>query len=109
VQLRGEDILELAQERAAGGSSGLRLVPYEATAAIAMLLLRDHGLFTVHFAGLPPGTSALLLKFIPPDVLERVGGPAAIADAVDHSLSSLAGLLDGPADELRRLLFGTAT
>ena len=69
------------------------LVPYEATAALAMLLLRDHGILTVHFAALPPGTSALLLKFLPPETLERFGGPERFAVAVDESLDALAALV----------------
>ena len=58
-----------------------------------MLLLRDHGILTVHFAALPPGTSALLLKFVPPETLERFGGEERFAEAVDASLDSLAELL----------------
>jgi L-seryl-tRNA(Ser) seleniumtransferase len=70
-----------------------------------MLLLRDHGILTVHFAALPPGTAALLLKFIPPETLERLGGADAFAEAVDTSLDELAGLLATPA-RVRELLLG---
>jgi L-seryl-tRNA(Ser) seleniumtransferase len=79
------------------------LVPYEATAALAMLLLRDHGVLTVHFAALPPGTSALLLKFVPPETLERLGGAERFADAVESSLAELSGLV-ADEDALRDLL-----
>jgi L-seryl-tRNA(Ser) seleniumtransferase len=79
------------------------LVPIEATAALAMLLLRDHGILTVHFAAVPPGTDALLLKFLPPETLARFGGAEAFARAVDASLDELGALLRRP-DELRRLL-----
>jgi L-seryl-tRNA(Ser) seleniumtransferase len=58
-----------------------------------MLLLRDHGILTVHFAALPPGTSALLLKFLPPETLERFGGPDRLATAVDESLDALAAVV----------------
>jgi L-seryl-tRNA(Ser) seleniumtransferase len=79
------------------------LLPYEATAALAMLLLRDHGILTVHFAALPPGTSALLLKFVPPETLESFGGAARFAEAVESALAELAELAgDEPA--LRELL-----
>src|SRR5204863_3266971 len=47
AELLADDILALALERA-----GLRtppIVPYEASAALAMLLLRDYGIITVHF------------------------------------------------------------
>jgi len=103
AQLRGEDILELARERAGGVASPL--VPIEATAALAMLLLRDHGLLTVHFAGMPPGTSALLVKFVPPETLRRLGGAPVLARAVDDSLDRLAALV-GSAAAVRALLFG---
>jgi L-seryl-tRNA(Ser) seleniumtransferase len=79
------------------------LAPIEATASLAMLLLRDHGILTVHFAAVPPGTSALLLKFVPPETLERFGGAEAFAAAVDAALDQLAKLL-GSDDELRDLL-----
>jgi L-seryl-tRNA(Ser) seleniumtransferase len=99
-RLEGEDILAEAERRGGAGSS---LAPIEATAALAMLLLRDHGILTVHFAAVPPGTSALLLKFIPPETLERFGGADAFAEAVDESLDTLAELLRSPR-ELRALL-----
>jgi L-seryl-tRNA(Ser) seleniumtransferase len=81
------------------------LAPVEATAALAMVLLRDHGLLTVHFAGLPPGTADLLIKFLPPATVAAVGGPAAFAAAVDAALDAAAGALAG-RDEFHRLLFG---
>ncbi|MFQ5937340.1 MAG: hypothetical protein ACE5LB_13135, partial [Acidiferrobacterales bacterium] len=103
AQLRGEDILEAAMERA--NVKTPPIVPYEATAALAMLLLRDYGILTVHFAGLPPGTSALLIKFLPPETVSRFGGARKLAQAFDHSIDSLALILDKP-DELRQLVLG---
>jgi L-seryl-tRNA(Ser) seleniumtransferase len=103
AQLLAEDILELAMERA-----GIRqppIVPFEATAALAMLLLEHHGILTVHFVGLPPGTSAILFKFIPPETARRFGGPEAFAKAVDESLHRLATLIKDP-NAIRRVLFG---
>ena len=52
AELLAEDILEMAMERA--GLHSPPIAPIEATAALAMLLLRDHGMMTVHFVGLPP-------------------------------------------------------
>jgi L-seryl-tRNA(Ser) seleniumtransferase len=95
VRLEGEDILAEAIKRGRADSS---LAPIEATAALAMLLLRDHGILTVHFAALPPGTSALLLKFVPPETLERFGGADAFAAAVDAALDELAALLASPGE-----------
>jgi L-seryl-tRNA(Ser) seleniumtransferase len=100
VRLEGEDIVAEATRRGGVESS---LAPIEATAVLAMLLLRDHGILTVHFAALPPGTSALLLKFVQPETLERFGGADVFAAAVDSSLDRLAGLLGSP-EELRALL-----
>jgi L-seryl-tRNA(Ser) seleniumtransferase len=100
IRLEGEDLLAEAERR---GDLRSSLAPIEATAALAMLLLRDHGILTVHFAAVPPGTSALLLKFISPETLERFGGVEAFAAAVDKSLDGLAELLRSP-DELRPLL-----
>ena len=88
--LEGEDVLA---EACARGGVESTIAPYEATAALAMLLLRDHGILTVHFAALPPGTSALLLKFLPPETLERFGGPDRFAAAVDESLDALAAVV----------------
>jgi L-seryl-tRNA(Ser) seleniumtransferase len=102
AQLRGEDILEIAMERA--GIKTPVIVPYEATAALAMLLLREHGVLTVHFAGLPPGTSALLIKFLPPETVQRFGGAYKLAQAIDSALDSLAQLI-GRAEAIRQLLF----
>jgi len=100
VQLTAEDILEMAMERS--GLTTASCVPYEATAGLAMLMLRDFGIISVHFAGLPPGTAALMIKFLPPDVVARFGGPEAIADAVDQSITSLGEVLktDGALEDL---------
>lgn len=100
-RLSGETILSLAMARA--GLTEARIQPYEATAALAMLLLRDAGIFTVHFAGIPPGTSALLIKFLAPERLAQLGGADAFAIAVDEALTNLASLIDEP-DQIRELL-----
>jgi len=103
AELLADDILEIAMERA--GLHTPPIVPYEASAALAMLLLRDHGVITVHFVGLPPGTSALMLKFIPPETLHRFGGAQTYAKAIDACLDTVAGLLKAP-DQIRALLLG---
>jgi L-seryl-tRNA(Ser) seleniumtransferase len=58
----------------------------------------------VHFAGIPPGTSSLLFKFIPPGTLAAFGGPEPFAKAVDASLTKLAELIQDPR-RVRELLF----
>lgn len=103
AELLADDILEMALERA--GLETPPIVPYEASAALAMLLLRDYGILTVHFVGLPPGTSALMFKFIAPEVLQRFGGEQAYARAISTCLDTLAGMLAEPA-QIRRLLLG---
>ena len=103
AQLLADDILEIAMER--GGVSRPPIVPFEATAALCMLLLEDHSILTVHFVGLPPGGGDILFKFIPPETLERFGGARRFAEAVDRSLTRLGTLLREP-EQIRRLLLG---
>jgi L-seryl-tRNA(Ser) seleniumtransferase len=95
VRLPGEGILAETMRRA--GVREAPIVPVEATGALAMLLLRDHGILTVHFAAVPPGTAALLVKFVPPETVQRFGGAGAFAEAVDVALDGLADLLREPA------------
>jgi L-seryl-tRNA(Ser) seleniumtransferase len=103
VQIGADDILEIAMER--GGLHEASVVPYEASAALSMLLLRDHGMLMVHFVGVPPGTADLLIKFVPPETLERFGGARKYADAVNTSLTTLGELLREP-ESIRDLLLG---
>jgi len=104
VQIRADDVLDLAMERV--GISEAPVVPYEATAALSMLLLRDHNMLMVHFVGVPPGTADLLIKFVPPETLERFGGAKKYAAAVDTALTNVGELLRTP-QRLRQLLLGT--
>ncbi|RJL31302.1 aminotransferase class I/II-fold pyridoxal phosphate-dependent enzyme [Bailinhaonella thermotolerans] len=103
TRLPGEAVL--AELTARSGRPRLDLAPVEATAALAMVLLRDHGLLTVHFAGMPPGTSALLIKFLPPETVAALGGPAVFADAVVTALRTAAEEVATP-ESARRLLHG---
>jgi L-seryl-tRNA(Ser) seleniumtransferase len=103
AQLLADDILEIAMER--GQVKQAPIVPFEATAALCMLLLEDHSMLTVHFVGLPPGGGDILFKFIPPETLARFGGAEKFAQAVDAALTKLGGLLKDPG-KIRRLLLG---
>ncbi len=103
VQIAADDMLEIAMER--GGLSEPPVVPYEASAALSMLLLKEHNMLMVHFVGLPPGTADLLIKFVPPETLERFGGPKKYADAVNACVTKVGQLLREP-DKLRALLLG---
>jgi L-seryl-tRNA(Ser) seleniumtransferase len=104
VQIPADDILDIAMLR--GGVEKPAIVPYEAAAALAMLLLQNHGMLMVHFVGLPPGTADLLIKFVPPETLERFGGAGRYAQAIDDSLTRLGEMLREPAG-VAELLFGT--
>jgi len=104
AQLPGEAVLAIALDRAGLPAELPGVVPYEATAALAMLLLRDHGVLTVHFAGLPPGNGGLLLKFLPLETLDSFGGPAALATAIDESLDRLALSITRP-EELSAMFY----
>ena len=103
VQLLADDILEMAMQR--GGVAKAPIVPYEANAALCMLMLQDYGVLTVHFVGVPPGGANLLLKFMPPETVERFGGPEKFAKALDSSLTKLGTLLREP-QKVRMLLLG---
>lgn len=103
AQLLADDILEIAMER--GGVKQAPIVPFEATAALCMLMLEDFNMLTVHFVGLPPGGGDILFKFIPPETLGRFGGPEKFAKAVDACLGKLGSLLREP-EKIRMLLLG---
>jgi L-seryl-tRNA(Ser) seleniumtransferase len=103
AQIPADDILEIAMER--GGLSEPPVVPYEASAALSMLLLKDHGILTVHFVGVPPGTADLLIKFVPPQTLAQFGGARKYAEAVDAALTRLGEVLREP-ERVRELLLG---
>ena len=79
------------------------VVPYEASAALSMLLLRDYGMLMVHFVGVPPGTADMLIKFVPPETLEGFGGARKYAEAIDSSLTRIGELLRKP-ESVRELL-----
>jgi hypothetical protein len=72
-----------------------------------MLMLRDYGMLTVHFVGVPPGGPNLLLKFIPPETLQRFGGAEKFAKALDSSITQLGQLLKKP-ETVRELLLGAS-
>ena len=103
TRLPGPGILQAMIERNPRVST--ELVPVEATALVAMNLLADNGFLTVHFAGLPPGTDALLIKFLPPETIEAIGGADVFAEAVDAAITRAAGQAEN-LESARRLLFG---
>ncbi len=60
-----------------------------------------------YFGCNPLKTADILFKFIPPETLERFGGPERFARAVDASLDRLATFVKNPG-RLPELLFGKA-
>ena len=80
-------------------------MPIEATAALAMLLLRDYSIITVHLAGIPPGTAALMIKFVPPETLDKFGGAEKLAHAINGSLDELSTVIANP-EVMRELVLG---
>ena len=106
AELPADDMLALILERAGlNQAPQAPIVPYEAAAALAMLLLQDYGILVVHLAALPPGTADFLFKFMPPETVQRFGGPQAFAQAIDASLHKLAGLVAN-SEDIQQLLFG---
>ncbi|MBG7621632.1 selenocysteine synthase [Herbaspirillum sp. AP02] len=83
------------------------LVPCEASAAVAMVLLRDFGVLTARTHGDPGETAALHLK-PSSKALARAGGVAAVVQALRDSFNTVAAMIDQP-DQLRILLFGKAS
>lgn len=105
VMLRDEEILSIALERA--GRSKAAIVPLEASATLAMLLLQDYGIVSVHATTGWPSFGGLLVKDVQPEVLDRLGGAKIFAAAVDASLSKLATIVDNRS-AISTVLFGTA-
>lgn len=75
--------------RSRPGGADLTLVPCEITALAGVILLRDHGVLTVNTHGQPGGRVSIRLKPTA-GAVERVGGSAALASAVDAAISVVA-------------------
>jgi len=69
------------------------------------IYLEEHRMLRVHLVGMPPGTADILFKFVPPETLERFGGPEKFAQAVDSAITSLGMLLWEP-ERIKAVLFG---
>ncbi len=85
--LSEDTVMSLAQARAGGRT--LLLVPSEVTAAVGMLLLRDHRVLTVNTHGQPGGRVSIRLKPTA-GAVERVGGADTLAAALDTAVSTVA-------------------
>lgn len=98
-----DHVLALVRERA-GGKVDRTIVPCEATAALGILLLRNHGILTVNTHGQPGARVSLRLKPTG-DAVDRVGGIQAIVAAIDAQLDTVAGYLEDEA-ALSTLILG---
>ena len=83
------------------------LVPAEATAAIGMILLREHGVLTVNTHGAPGGRVSLRLKATA-GALETIGGADALIAALNAATEQVVERLDDAAWFVATL-FGDAT
>ncbi len=100
--LAEEDVTAIA--RARPGGDALDLAPCEVTAAVGMLLLRDHAVLTVNTHGQPGGRVSIRFKPTA-GAVERIGGAASLASAFDDAISTVAAN-GSDADWVADLLFG---
>ncbi len=98
------DVLSMLLELS--GKSVAAVVPAEATAALGMVLLRDHGILTTNTHGQPG--ARVSLRFKPTlDALPRIGGISNVVKAVAASFATLAPMIDDH-DKLAALILGAA-
>lgn len=92
--LEEQDVLARVMEQT--GVRHTDIVPAEVTAAIGMILLRDHGVLTVNTHGAPGGRVSLRLKPTA-GALAAVGGQNALVSALDTAVAEVAGRLGDDA------------
>ncbi|VVD61586.1 selenocysteine synthase [Pandoraea cepalis] len=80
------------------------VVPCEATSALGMILLQDHGVLTVNTHGQPGARVSLRLKPTL-DALDRVGGFDAVVHAVMDSLEKVAQVI-GDRAAISQIIIG---
>ncbi|NOC92354.1 aminotransferase class I/II-fold pyridoxal phosphate-dependent enzyme [Ruegeria sp. HKCCD6604] len=97
-----EDVL--ARVLSLAGRDKTDIVPAEATAAIGMLLLKEHGVLTVNTHGAPGGRVSLRLKPTA-GAVAAVGGVAALVSALDSATEEVSHRLDDDA-WFKAVLFG---
>lgn len=99
-----DDLFEIIAAQAGKHPADLAIVPAEASSALGMILLRDHGVLTTNTHGQPAAKVSLRLRPTP-DGIRRLGGLNQLVIALDHSIKTLAAMLDDvPA--LSMLLIG---
>jgi L-seryl-tRNA(Ser) seleniumtransferase len=98
----GEDLLELALERAGGGRSAL--VPVEAVAVASFAMMERDGIVTIPVAGMPGAASVFRLMMFPDG--SRLGDDRLLSSA-RHAIDTLAAVV-GDARRARVMLLGAA-
>lgn len=97
-------VLAVILERASVSADAISVVPCEATSAIGMLLLADHGILTVNTHGQPGARVSLRLKPTL-DALASVGGVSAVVDAVDACIAKVSTIITDES-AMRKLILG---
>ena len=100
VAVSGEDLLELAWQES--GAARCDLVPIEATAAAAMVLLKNAGAITIPASGMP-GSACVYRLMMYPDGLRM--GLEAITEGTRQAISTVAKLITD-IDAARELILG---
>jgi L-seryl-tRNA(Ser) seleniumtransferase len=103
VAIAGEDLMELALRRS-GTNAAPQIVPIEATAAAAMLLLKDTGAVTIPVSGMP-GSACVYRLMMYPDG-ERLGA-RPIIEGTRHALNKVSELVSD-REATRALIVGNA-
>ncbi|MBB4519700.1 L-seryl-tRNA(Ser) seleniumtransferase [Paraburkholderia fungorum] len=99
-----DDVLRVLMKMAGREGEKPVVVPCEATSALGMVLLEDHGILTVNTHGQPGARVSLRLKPTL-DALGRTGGFDAVVAAVMQSLEKIAGLIHD-RDAIAQLVVG---
>ncbi len=100
VAISGEDLLELMM--AASGANSAAIAPIEATAAAAMILLKEQGAVTIPVSGMP-GSACVYRLMMYPDG-ERMG-MEAIVNGTRSAIAQVSKLLND-RDTVRTILMG---
>src|SRR5699024_3849565 len=99
-----DDVLGEALRHAGHADAGI--VPCEASAALGMILLEDHGVLTVNTHGQPGARVSLRLKPTP-GAIASIGGIEQTADAVVSCFEKLARVIDDP-ERIHSLILGAS-
>lgn len=98
------DMLRLVLKRAGKPQDVADIVPAEATSALGVLLLRDHGILTTNTHGQPGAKVSLRLRPTP-EALKTLGDMQTVVDALDDCIDQLASLMNDK-NRLSELILG---